>query len=383
MSYSVVIAVSYTAYMLLLLCICACRNYKVTRVWYVFLFIWALVLANMAYHLIPNKRLDLYRLQQLAEGMRFSDSSMWTLLTEDLGENFKGLFTFNVLCYVVSIMGNQWMSTISVLITIPLLMYVVISYLISKNYTCRALLVAICVTFMGLQIHYIFSGIRNGIATAMTIFALYRMYRHKRILLSSIILYFFAIMMHPAVLVVAPVLAMATYGKNQNVFRVIALFAIPIIFAVARLFMTIPNSLIQYIGNRVYFYEDHSYAADRPEMIANIAIFLAVALSNWFLTRENCFRKQSKMETIYTNFYYLLGFAMIGCVMKRDFINRIGYLMGILSVPLICKIFFDVKRQKQSADTKLIGFAMFFGLLACCAKVFYDTLWVMTKWIFI
>lgn len=383
MSYSVVVAVSYTAYLVLLLTVSACKNYKVTRVWYVILFVWVLALANMAYHLIPHSRLDLYQLQKIVNDMRISDNSARDLILEGVGEGFDGLITFNILCYIVSLMGNRWLSTISVLITISLLMYVVVTYIISKNYTCKALLLAICVTFMGLQMHYIFSGVRNGIATAMTIFALYRMYRHKRILLSSIVLYIIAIMMHPVVLIVAPLLAIAIYGKYQKVFRIILLFAIPIIFGVAKIFINLPNTLLQYIGNRVYFYETHSFAADRPEMIANIAIFMAVGLGYWFLNYKNCFKKQSKVDTIYTNFYYLLGFTMVGCVMKRDFINRIGYLMGILSVPLMCKIFFDVKRQKRSADAKLIGFAMFFGLLACCAKVFYDTLWVMTKWTFL
>lgn len=382
MSYSVVIAVSYTVYLVLFLGICACRNYKVTRVWYVILFVWVFVMANMAYHLIPNKRLDLYRLQQLAESMRFSDDSAWSLIIEGVGDKYEGLIAFNILCYIVAIMGNQWMSVISVLITISLLMYVIVSYLISKNYTCRALLVAIFVTFMGLQMQYIFSGVRNGIATSLTIFALYRMYRHKRMLLSSIIVYILAILMHPVVMVVAPMLAIASYGKHQKIFRIISLLAIPIIFAIAAIFTTIPNAFFQYVGNRVYHYENNNYAADRPEMIANIAIFLAVALSYWFLNRENCFKKQSRVDEVYTNLYYLLGFVMIGCAMKRDFINRIGYLMGILSVPLMCKNFFDVKRQKQSGNIKVILILLFLGLTACCSKVYYDTLWVMTKWMF-
>lgn len=382
MSISVVMTICNLVFFTVFTMICASRKYKITKAWYVFSILLTICLASMAYNLEPNKRLDLYRLQLLVNKMRLSNESPLTLILEGVSNQYEGLVTFNILCYISSILGNQWMQTISVLITIPLLMYVILSFLRDEGYSCNAILPSICMTFMGLQLHYVFSGIRNAIAVALTVFALYRIYRYNRILFSSLVIYIFAIMMHPVVVIVAPVLVLAIYGKKQRLLRIIALFAIPIIFAVAKVFTTIPITLFQYIGNRVYYYEDHSYAADRPEMIANIAMFLAIGLSYWWFNKENSFGKLSNKEKVYVNFYYLLGFVMLGCVMKRDFINRIGYIMGILSVPLISKIFFGIKRHRSYSNTKIIWVALSFALLVCCGKVFYDTLWVLTKWTF-
>ena len=382
MSDSVAIAIGYIAYLILLIGVCASKNYKITKVWYLFALLFVLSLANMAYHLVPNKSLDVYRLLNVVDEMRSSQRSALSLILEGAGDQYGGLITFNLLCYVVSIIGNQWLPTISVLVTGSLLLYVIVTFLMSKEYPCIALLPAICMTFMGLQVHYIFSGIRNGMAVSMTVFALYQMYRYNRVIISSVIIYAFAIMMHPVVVIVAPVLCIAVYGKYQKIYRMIALLAIPIIFAVAQVLTTIPNTLLQYIGNRTYYYENHNYAADRPEMIANIAMFFAIGLGYWWLHRENCFERQSTTEAAYTNFYYLMGFVMVGCVMKRDFINRIGYVMGILSVPLLCQIFWGIKKNKLTQNVKVIRGALALSIVACCGKVFYDTLYVLTRWSF-
>lgn len=382
MSDSVAIAIGYMAYLILLIGVCASKNYKITKVWYFFALLFVLSLANMAYHLVPNKSLDVYRLLKVVDEMRSSQRSALSLILEGAGDQYGGLITFNLLCYIVSIIGNQWLPTISVLVTGSLLLYVIVTFLMSKEYPCIALLPAICMTFMGLQVHYIFSGIRNGMAVSMTVFALYQMYRYNRVIISSVIIYAFAIMMHPVVVIVAPVLCIAVYGKYQKIYRMIALLAIPIIFAVAQVLTTIPNTLLQYIGNRTYYYENHNYAADRPEMIANIAMFFAIGLGYWWLHRENCFERQSTTEAAYTNFYYLMGFVMVGCVMKRDFINRIGYVMGILSVPLLCQIFWGIKKNKLTQNVKVIRGALALSIVACCGKVFYDTLYVLTRWSF-
>ena len=75
MSDSVAIAIGYIAYLILLIGVCASKNYKITKVWYLFVLLFVLSLANMAYNLVPNKSLDVYRLLKVVDEMRSSQRS--------------------------------------------------------------------------------------------------------------------------------------------------------------------------------------------------------------------------------------------------------------------------------------------------------------------
>jgi len=73
---------------------------------------------------------------------------------------------------------------------------------------------------------------------------------------------------------------------------------------------------------------------------------------------------------------------MIGCVIRRDFSLRIGYIMDIAAIPVFNKIMFRRQFSSKNQNDRIIPLIIAAGLIACCGKVFYDCWYTMSKWVF-
>ena len=116
-------------------------------------------------------------------------------------------------------------------------------------------------------------------------------------------------------------------------------------------------------------------------MIANILIFAVVGLVVWVNRRRGKFDVQEGLETLYLNAYFILGFIMIGCSVHRDFALRIGYLMGIMAIPIVSRLYFA--DESQSYKLSPTAFVLSGTILVCAAKVFYDTIVGFSHWTFL
>lgn len=359
-------------------------NIKATRTYRVLVLLFTMSMSVFAYAFEPARGADLYRLQQYANSLRFSGDSFFQALFNAegtlVGTSTAGMISFNLLCMVVRWLGDvHWLSTLSVLISMGVLTSLVVDFAISEGYSSRAIGWGIFLTFIGLQLQYVFSGVRNAMAVSYTLLGLYLLlYKNRRWIFPGI-LFLLAVTMHPIVLIIVPPVLLAKC-KRQTALRLAALLAIPCIYMLAQLLVNVPVGFIQYAVSRIAFFEDTGYQFDRPEMIADILIFIATALAYWYLGRTGKIDMQGKFGIFYKNAYMLLGFIMLGCVVKRDFILRIGYIMGIASVPLVSKMLFAVKNADTT--TNLIRVLLVVTLLACGAKVYYDTTIGILSWSF-
>lgn len=360
------------------------KSYEIHGYWYGFVLLTALAVAFWGYQMVPMKGLDLTRLQQLVDYMRTDCSTLAEALTPQEDDIYGSLIFFRILCYIVSRTdSNQWLSPISVMITFSVVGLVVINYLRSENYTTRMILPSLAVIFMGMLIQYVFSSIRNPMAVTFTIASLYLIFYKKRHYWLGILLYFMAVTTHAMVLIIVPVVLVAHLPKAQTVFRGIALFSMPIIFFVAELLRKVPVALLQSAALRVLYYLERYYIYDRPEMIANITIFLVMGLSYWMMRCFGSLPPQTKGWKRYMNAYYFLGCMMIGCAVRRDFSLRIGYFMGFGAVPIFCRMMRGrVTGRKRSESDRILLALVIMALTVCCVKVFYDTCYVFNIWEF-
>lgn len=358
------------------------KPFAVQRFWYVLGILFALGLAIWGFKLTPDSKLDLYRLNILVDEMRMSDSLAGVLVANDQ-DIYGTLVFFRILCFLVSRTDtNSWLPFIAIFTTVSLVFYVLIDYLRSEHYSTRAILPSLAVIFMGMQMQYVFSGIRNALAIALTITALYLAFYKKRGYLLPLLLYMMAVTTHQMVFILLPTVLVCRVPKGQLLFRGLALCAIPIIFALASLVVQIPNAWVQSVGTRILYYTDREYIYDRPEMIANIAVFAVVGLAYWILRCSGYLPAETPGWKTYMNAYYFLGCVMVGCVVHRDFSLRIGYIMGIAAVPVLCRILFTRRSKNLSTNEKLVQCGIVLALLICCAKVYYDSWYVFSVWEF-
>ena len=344
----------------------------------------AISAAVFAYCFEPGIGLDLYRLQRYVQSVSFNGTNLWASIwgAEGVlgGVSLSGMVSFNFLCYIVRLLGDvHWLSTISVFFTIGILLSVLTDYVIDNGYSSREFGVGAILMFLGMQLQYVFSGVRNGMAVASVVLGLYLLLYKKRSPILPIILFLVGATMHPAVLILAvPVLLCRI--KNQNMVRGVCLFAIPFIFILPNFLRNIPVPFFQYLGNRIAFYENVEYQYDRPEMIANILIFITVGTLVWINRRRSKFEVQDDLEAAYLNAYYILGFLMVGCSVHRDFALRIGYLMGIMAIPIVSRLYSadEAGAHKMSFSTLVLTGT----ILVCAAKVYYDTILGFSHWTF-
>lgn len=343
----------------------------------------ALSIAVIAFRLKPGPGLDLYRLHQNVDAMRAAGGGLIHRMGA-VQSRYSGMLAFNLLCAMVSFFENNgWLSAVAVFGTFSMLLWVLLDFLKKEEYGSDALLPAVAIVFMGVQVQYAFSGVRNALAVAMTALGIYWLLYRRQRRAGAIVLLALAMTMHPIVLAVIPT-AILSGTKKQKVWRLAVLFALPIVFWLAdKVLAVLPIAAMRSLGERILFYTDRAYAYDRPEMIANFAMFAAIGGGYWLLERLGCLEAEQTGWKRYVDAYYLMGFAMIGCVFRRDFALRMGYLMGIAAVPLLCRILF---RRVEGANEKLAGIVPILvrlGLAVCCAKVYYDTLVVMMQWQFV
>lgn len=345
----------------------------------------ALSAALFAYCFDPSTGLDLYRLQKYVQAVNFSGPDFWSSIwgaEESLaGTSMSGLVSFNLLCYVVRLLGDiRWLSAISVFTTIGILLSVLTDYVIANKYSSKEFGIGAILIFLGLQLQYVFSGVRNGMAVAAVVLGAYLLFYKKRGVALPIVLFFIGATMHPAVLILSvPVLLCRL--KNQKAIRLLGVLAIPLIFMLPNVLTRIPLTFFQYLSNRIAFYQNTEFQYDRPEMIANLLVFATVGICAWIQRRHGLMTISRGLEGWYMNAYYILGFIMIGCSIHRDFALRIGYLMGIMAIPIVCKIF-----RSDSCRLKKMGYpsmALIVVIAVCAAKVYYDTALGFSHWTFL
>lgn len=377
-----ILALAYAVVFIVILSMGATRPIRITLGGYALAGLFALSLALLAYHLQPGSALDLYRLQKNIDEMRYA--AVGPLERLSVGqERFNGLISFQLMCWLISFLpDNGYLAFIAVLITFSMLLMVLINFLRREGYGSNALLPSIAVMFMGMQVQYVFSGVRNAMAVAMAVTGLYCVYYKRKHFIFAALMFAISVTMHPMTIVLLPV-ALFAGRKRQLPWRIAALVALPIAFAVSEIIVKVPLAPLQALGGRVLFYSTRSYPYDRPEMIANFAVFIVVGGGYYLLRKADYLAPETSGERKYLNAYYLLGFAMLGCAAHRDFALRFGYIMGIASVPLLLKILFRLKNGSNEKIIKFVPLAVRLVLAVCCAKVYYDTWVVMSQWQFV
>lgn len=375
------LSIAYILGFAALLILSLLRPIQLSRAWYALGLGLALALSVWGYALIPGSRLDLYRHYEYIDRIRGASMSLPEMLLDREGR-YAGLWGFQLLCFLTAqLPKNNWLSCFSVLITVSILICLLIHYLRSEGYRSGALVLGLLAVFAGLQLQYVFSGVRNGLAAAFSLLGLYLICFRKKHYLPAAFLLILSATTHPAPLILLPVLLLSRQ-KGQPLWRLCALASVPLIFSLASWLAGTASGYLRLLSQRILFYADAAYAYDRPEMIANLTAFVTTALVYRFHRRQGL-PEGSGFARRYRNFYYLLGFVMIGCAVHRDFALRIGYMMGALSVPMLCGLYCRPGNQPPGIWMRLVRAGHLLTLLVCGAKVYFDTFTVIRQWQFL
>lgn len=378
-----VISEFYIILFLLILLLGSLKTIKVNKVYYYLAFAFAVCIGIMAFNLEPGVKLDLYRLQNYVKLLQFGDGSffskIWGVKGFMGGDSTQAMIGWNLICYAVKELGDvHWLSAIGSFLTFFNILYMIVDYAYSKGYTSELISIGILLAFMGAPVQYVLSGIRNILAVSYVLLAFYLLFYKKKSLVLSIIMLIFGITIHPAALFALFPVFFVKF-RRQKLLRAIALFSLPIIFTLANAMKGLNIPLISLTVNRVLFYTNVQYQYDRPEMIANIAVFLTISFVYWYYKKQGYIKENNILQTYYINAYYLLGAMMVGCSIHRDFTLRIGYIMGIGAIPVLAAILWS---KKDNLHDKYMNSFLILITIVCCIKVYYDTAIGILQWNF-
>lgn len=362
-----------------LVVVCTAKNVRISRHYLILIVVVALAAAYWGYALQPGTDLDLYRIQLYAKGMDISGKSIWKLLVNADGK-FPGFLTFNLMCVVINIIGDySLISATSVFIVEFITLYIIFDFHSRSKMSSKYIIWEILLANTGMPITAILSGVRNSIAVAFVALAVY-MYLYRGKTLKSIMpLLLLSATMHPAALFAVPAIILARF-KGQRVLRIAALFFLPIVFAFGQLLSNLPWTYTSFLSQRLEYYSTFSYGYGFIEMITNMALFVLVYLLD-SITVEN-HNGESNVWKLYVNAYCILGFALLGCVVQRDFATRFCYLLGAWSAPVVINAMRKMKNQKNTTSNALSGMCLL-GISLCIFVAVYRTIVGVTSWTFI
>ena len=377
------LSIFYMGIFVLILFAGSFKNIRVARIFYSLSIIFALCVGIWGFSLEPSVRLDLYRLHNYVRSLEFGAGSFFSKIWGAKGmlgvDSTEGMIGWNLLCYIVQGIGDvHWLSAIGSFLTFFNVLFIFVDYIRSEGLTSKTLGIGVLLAFMGLPIQYVLSGIRNALAVSLVMLSLYLFFYKKQSHILSILLILAAATIHTACLfAVVPIFFVRS--KRQIVWRAAGLFSMPLIFAVANALRSVSIPFLSVMFNRVLFYTNVEYQYDRPEMIANIVVFVSVAYVYWHHKRRGLIEEKSDLQTYYINAYYLLGSIMIGCSVHRDFTLRVGYIMGIAAFPVLSKILLC---EHDNRTATYMNYVLVLILLVCCGKVYYDMFAVISQWTF-
>lgn len=372
----------YIVFYIFILIIGSLTDIRIKKDYYILSFIFALCIGFWGFCLVPGRRLDLNRLYVYVQSLRFGNGSILSKIwgvKGNLGEiSTEGMIGWNLICYIVQKTGNvHWLGAFGSFLTVFNVSYILVDYLHTENLSSKALGIGLLLSFMGLQLQYVFSGIRNTLAVSILVLSIYLFAYRRKSIIQSILLAFLAITIHPACIIALVPIIFVKFD-NQLLWRCVALFTMPLIFTIARALQGITIPFLSMILNRILYYTNSEYQYDRPEMIANIIAFISIGFVYWYHKKRGLI-KETKQQKLYMNAYYLLGMMMIGCSIHRDFTLRIGYIMGIAAFPVLSKILYT---KYDNRAERYINYTMTLIVLIICGKVYYDTFTVLSQWNF-
>lgn len=324
------------------------KIYMTKKRFTVFWMIFVLSLSVIAYNMNPSISWDItfhceYMNQIRGSGMSFTDF-LFNNKNSVGGSEFKSLFMFNILRYLIAKItkNNYLLPAVCVFIDYSILGYVIIDWSLNNNGNYKTNLFTLLLSFTFMPYVHTASGMRNALCASIMGLAVYLyLYKGKNIIL-LIVLTFIATTIHPAAIITVPFVFLAKLKMGSLGF--IAVFAFSLLAEPTA--QHLAGSQISYlvlIGRKYLNYTSETqYRAARAPLYG-VLLVTAIFLLIYFLLykRFNMADDKSNKKIIY-NFLAIYMVYIWGNIGNYDMVLRPAYVLGTLA-PVLSSFFSDKK----------------------------------------
>lgn len=335
-----IVGIGIYAFFLMLTCVLIVRkNSNVS----IILKIYAVVLSLMGFFYVPYVTADLYRIYNILEffsTLSFSEFYETRFLLKS--DRISLLFY-----WLISQTGFfQLLPAITAYVCYSCIFYTVTQtakrYMIEKKY------VAMTVFFLMSTSTYMFviSGIRCMLAICLISFCFFRETTEKKQSLFHLVLYALAALMHNfAVIIVGLRLVLPLFDKTKKS-RLKILYVFFLLFAAFFLLIFEPDLLREVLEKAETYLEGNMYTYIWEYIVAFLVVFLCVLLLYYHSKLSQEDRDDLNQNKLFMLICVLL--ALCFCFEFTIFHRFTTYLLPILSIPMLMKVFSQMRKKKDA-----------------------------------
>ena len=280
---------------------------------------------------------------------------------ELLNWNYKYTYIFNILCYVIArYLPFQFLPFITILVSYSCLLYVLVDYFELNNLSNRNVLLSIALCQVTMPYLFVYSGIRNALASAIIGFGIYRFFFKKHNYFELALLTVCSVLIHPIGFVIIPFIAVS---KITPGFKGLAVpFVLPslVFFVTEYCRLKLGNDFLFKIADKYYNYTqvrvDNQGISFFLCSVGVLVILSAYSIYHVVKKKTVSYNEKTTQMMNMLTWYSLFS---LGYFTSYEMLTRLPYNFAILSPVIVASYF---KKSDKRTVYSLFGPVFIIGL---------------------
>ena len=323
------------------------------------LFIALLSLALVGALIQPRESYDLYRHYAAIEAVKKQGDSLWEFMINGyqyVGSNYQYTYGYNLLVFIIaSFFPKQALPFIAIMVSCGGLYYVIVKEFKESGYANKDVVLAIAIFSVLMPYLYIYSGIRNAIASSIIGVGVYDYYKGSHNIIKLALFAIVACSFHPGAVAIIPFIVVSK--MKPGVKGIIITFLLPsLVFIVMEFFrLRLNNPFLFKIGAKYYNYTQVRIDNQgRVFLYTVIGVMLIVVALAAFLSNRPEFEreKQADVYLVYLIVWYML--FSLGYFKNYEMITRLPYNVAVLSPVIVNTVFRSEKYRIKNFSGVLV-----------------------------
>lgn len=303
----------------------------------------------------PKSIYDLYRHYDLLSSIKNSTYSLKNYLIHGpnlLNSNYRYTYLFNILCFVIArYLPFQALPFIAIFVSYSCLLYVIIDHFGKGDLTNRNVLLSLSLCQVIMPYLYVYSGIRNAMASAIIAFAIYRFYFKNHNYIELVALTVCSFMIHPVSFAIVPFIFLAKIKLDFK--RMLIPLLLPsLLFVITEFFrLRSGNDLLIKFGAKYYNYTQvRADNQGKAFYLCALMIMACILLYNiYHLVKKQPISSNDMINRL-MNLVTWYALFSIGYFSSYELFTRLPYNMAILSPIMVSS--FSSRNDEQSIFDK-------------------------------
>lgn len=314
------------------------------------LLLLAVSLAFVGALLEPKPIYDLARHYTLLTAIKNSTYSLKSYLINGpnlLNSNYRYTYLFNILCYFIArYLPFQTLPFIAIFVSYACLMYVIVDHFDREGLSNRNILLSLALCQVIMPYLYVYSGIRNAMASAIIALAIYRFFYKTNSYIELAVWTIVSFLIHPVAFILVPFVLFSRIQLNFK--RMLLPLLLPSVLYLVNEFVRLRagNDLLVRIAAKYYNYTQ--VRADNQGLafyVCALFILIFIVAFSFYSNYKNKPITGSDTTKRLINMIDWYALFSIGYFSTYEMLTRLPYNIAILSPVIVSSLF--AKRDDQ------------------------------------